>query len=299
MFIFFIELALLFVVITILKKKGIMYALLIGMSTGLAVLSKWSPALLVFPVWFIAELMAGKRPLKDIVLNIFIATLACAIVVAPWIMHILKAFPEEARWVLQKFIFAYSTPVEEHTGPVWFYFQTLGMVFGEIAWIPLLMALFFLIKRKAGWEVALLTSWWIIPFVLFSFAATKRHTYVLLFAPAVFILISHYWFFLLEKIKKPKKQWWIILILALLIILPVRYTFERTKLFQKVERGPDRVTRFKQLKDFQGPDNIIYFNEKHNIEGMFYTNFIMYDYTPPETVLDSLERAGHTVIVKE
>jgi 4-amino-4-deoxy-L-arabinose transferase-like glycosyltransferase len=46
----------------------------------------------------------------------------------------------------------------------------------------------------------LLSTWWLIPFILFSLAATKRHTYVLIFAPAIFILVSHYWFFLLGKI---------------------------------------------------------------------------------------------------
>lgn len=295
-FIFFIELAVLLSVTTILKKRNLLFSMLIGAITGLAFLSKWTPALIVFPVWIIGEWLAKSKTRKQLLQHLFVALLAFFMTIAPWLLYVFKEFPDEAAWIFRKFTNAYNETVEQHTGPFYHYFQNLGMVFGEIIWIPLILSFYQLFKRQAGWKIAALNAWWLIPFVIFSFAATKRHTYLLLASPAIFVLLSYYWFYIREN--NLKNRWVKNLLLFLLIALPVRYCIERTKPFINVERNPAWATELKQMKN-KFDANTVFFNYEHAIEGMYYTDYTFYTRLPRPDEIADLERKGYSIVVKK
>jgi len=59
-FLFFIELSVFLVTLYLVKKRSVWVSILIGIVTGMAILSKWSPALLVFPIWLIGAYSMKK-----------------------------------------------------------------------------------------------------------------------------------------------------------------------------------------------------------------------------------------------
>jgi 4-amino-4-deoxy-L-arabinose transferase-like glycosyltransferase len=289
-------LAVLLSVTTILKKRNLLFSMLIGVVTGLAFLSKWSPALVVFPVWILGEWMANGKTRIQLLQHLLAAVLAFFLITAPWLLYVFKEFPDEAAWIFRKFTHAYNETVEQHTGPFYHYFQNMGMVFGEIIWIPLIISFYQLLKRQADWKIAALNAWCLIPFVIFSFAATKRHTYLLLAAPAIFVLLSYYWFYISES--NLINKWVKHLLLFLLIALPVRYCIERTKPFINVERSPAWATELKQMKN-KFDNNTVFFNYEHAIEGMYYTDYTFYTRLPRPDEIAVLQIKGYHIVVKE
>lgn len=295
-FVVFIQLALYFVILSINNRKTIRNPLLIGLFTGLAILTKWSPALLVFPVWIIAELIGKNKSKSEIIQSLFIAVTTSIMIVGPWLIYIYQAFPEESVWVFKKFLFAYNESLEQHQAYPLYYFQNVGMVFGEMVWIAIIISFYHLAKKQTGWQLAFLNSWWLIPFIIFSFAATKRHTYMLIAAPAFFLLSSYYWFYILENMKKRKYLKYAIL--TLFIVLPIRYFIERTKPFSQWERNPSWAIELKQMKNAY-PEKTVFFNYEHAIEGMFYTDYIFYKQIPNDEEISSLENQGYLLVIKD
>lgn len=295
-FIFFIELAVFISIVAIIKNKNLLFSLLIGAVTAVAFLCKWSPALIVFPLWIMGEVLVENKRKSQIFTHLVASVLAFCIVVAPWLWHIRIEFPKESVWVFKKFIFAYNETLEQHQGPFYYYFQNMGMVFGEIIWIPILISFYQIVKKKADWRMILLNMWWLIPFAIFSFAATKRHTYLLLAAPAIFIILSYYWFYL--RGLNIKRKWLINVVLALLVILPIRYSFERIKPFLKIDRNPEWA---QELKSMNGKynDKTVFFNYEHAIEGMYYTDYIFYTQIPDKETLEDLQKEGYKIIIRD
>ncbi|HLN53333.1 MAG TPA: glycosyltransferase family 39 protein [Lentimicrobium sp.] len=292
-FIFFVELAIYLSILTIQKKEGWKLPVLVGIATGMAFLSKWSPALIVFPVWITGELIKSNKSKGQVFFNLSIAVVSFLICILPALLYVSKLFPDEAMHVLRKFFFAYLDPVEQHNGPIYYYFEKTGMVYGEMIWIALVIIGYVIVKLKSPWELSMLAAWIIIPFIIFSVAATKRHTYMLISAPAIFSILGYVILYLKEQ--KTIKKWIRITAISLLVLLPVRYSIERVKPFEKVDRNPAWV---KEIKSLQGKysRNTIFVNEEHYIEAMFYTDYIFYDRKLSKEEIDFLEKKNYKVI---
>ena len=95
-FAFFIEASVVCAVLLAEKKKTL-WAILSGASIGLAILCKWLPALIVFPI-VIMLLSYYKFTLKEIIGKVLIMLGALLVVAAPWQIYIFTVFPEEAAW---------------------------------------------------------------------------------------------------------------------------------------------------------------------------------------------------------
>jgi urease gamma subunit len=120
--------------------------------------------------------------------------------------------------------------------------------------------------------------------------------YILFTSPALFIMTSEFWFMLKEYRKNHKFKWLFNLILFLLIALPVRYTIERIKPFEKTDRNPQWVAELKKLNQMNISNGIL-LNYKRPIEAMFYTNLTVYSYLPDNKTINDLISEGYTVIV--
>ncbi|MFA6951294.1 MAG: glycosyltransferase family 39 protein [Lentimicrobiaceae bacterium] len=294
-FIFFVELAVFLSIITIIRKKDFLFPLFIGVVTGMAFLCKWTPALVVFPVWIAGELIANHKPKARIIWNLLIAVFSFAVVALPWLIYINHEFPGESDYVFKKFLFAYSDSLEQHHGPVYYYFNNCRMVFGELIWLPLFLSLYRVIRHRTDWKMVVLTLWWLIPFIVFSFAETKRHTYLLLSAPAVFLVLAYYLFFIWKEYKG--KQWIKMVVCLALIVFPLGYCIERVKPFTSWDRNPVWATELKQMNG-KYDKKTVFMNEEHAVEGMFYTDYIFYTGTPDEETLELLKEQGYRVIIR-
>ena len=296
-FIFFIELAILFCVLSIIKKNKYYLSFLIGVFTGLAILSKWFPALIVFPVWITGAILSGRFTLREGIKNVSLILIGFILTAAPWFIYILNQYPNEARWVIHKFLFAYSGVIDGHSAPFWYYLNYVEIIYGELVYIPLIFAIYYMFKNGNEWALKFLTIWWIVPVIIFSFGETKRHTYLLLASPAFFIISSWYWLYLRLTLSNKKYTWAKYIVLFLLIILPVRLTIERIKPFEIRERNPKWAEDLRQLNRQITEKKVILFNSERPIETMFYTNFIAYSSKPDTLEIKNLLSQGYTLYI--
>ncbi|MCX6251449.1 MAG: glycosyltransferase family 39 protein [Bacteroidetes bacterium] len=298
-FVFFIELAVLLSVISIFRKKSYLITFLAGMSIGLAFLSKWFPAFIVFPVWISMVIVSKRFSIPEILKHLSLLVLGCAIITLPWLVYIFHQYPDEAGWTIRKFLFAWSETIETHSAPFWYYLNYTGIVFGELIYVPLLFSFYFIFREKSKKTDALkvLSTWWIIPMVIFSFAVTKRHTYLMIAAPAFFLIISWFIFYLRSVSVRWKYHWAGYIIAVLLIILPVRYTIERIKPFEQRDNNPEWAKELRLLPGRIPEKKVVIFNSPRPIETMFYTDFTAYDITPLKETMVEIMRKGYTIYV--
>ncbi len=293
----FIEIAIVLCIISIIKKNKYYFSFLSGVFIGLAILSKWMPALIVFPVWLTGAIFAKKYTVKEIISHFLLILAGCLVIAIPWLIYILMMYPEEARWVIRKFLYAYSESIEGHSAPFWYYLNYVEIIFGEIVYFPLIFAIYFMIKDKKEWALKLLSVWWIIPVIIFSFAETKRHTYLMLSAPAYFLITAWFWFYLQNVVVSKRYIWIKLLVLAILIILPIRICIERVKPFNREEINPVWAEDIRLLAKQIPEKQVVIFNSDKPIETMFYTNFTAYSGLPDSTTIQKFISNGYTPYV--
>lgn len=299
-FIVFIELAVYLAVLRIKYKKHQYLPVLIGFATGLAFLSKWSPALIVFVVYLTGMLISDRFKLKSIINDLLLSVGSFLLLVLPWMIYIHYQFPNESSYVFNKFLFAFNQSIDGHKGPWYFYIHYIGITFGELIYLPLLFSLYFLVKRKPDYKWLMLTVWWLVPTIIFSFAVTKRHTYIMLAAPAFIIILSYYWFYFFEQRKNFKYPWLIYLLLIGLLASPVNFCITRTKALNKRVRDPLWAQELKHFaKNYQLPDKTVVFNLNHEIEAMYYTGFTVYQMMPDQHNVDRIRKLGYRILVNE
>src|SRR5690606_1796826 len=128
----------------------------------------------------------------------------------------------------------------------------------------------------------------------FSLAETKMQGYLLISAPAFFIVTACFFLHLYRQYQqKNKYRWLLALVLFALIALPVRYSIERIKPFQNRDRSPAWVS---DLKLFPANEGIL-FNYPHPVEAMFYTNLTVYSILPADSTIQLLVREGNRIFI--
>lgn len=326
----------------------------IGAATGLAVLAKWLPGLLVIPVW-LALASGRKRPAAIAVALAGIAAVAAAVAL-PWQAYIGQEFPLEAQWEAAYNLRHLFVPIEGLGGSPLFHLLRMPRYFGELIYLPVAWFLWQLAaggrrRRRpqqanaglaaaagpqeagapaaseappppadaaqlpagqpntglaaAGYaggtahERVALAAWLLIPYVAFSFAATKLGGYVMLAAPALCIVEAAFWLWLWDR--RPRNgaaaalRW---ALLGLLLLLPLRYTVERLKIRAAYDRNPPWARALRALPARLGPGPIVLFHLDEPLEAMFYTPFVAaYERVPTPVEARRLLDAGYRVVV--
>ena len=363
--IFFVELGILGAVLQVRSWRGrrgadgwpafLLAMLAIGAVCGLAVLTKWLPGLLPIPVWL--ALAWRRQPPRRLVAGLLAMAGACAAVALPWQLHILEAFPLEARWEAAYNLHHLRVPIEGLGGSPLYYLLKMPRFFGELIYLPLGWFLVSLVYppwrpiRKAGTRpfggeaapaapvaqearaderearegvgatkrheqgareplglapLAPLAVWLLLPYVAFSLAATKLGGYVMVAAPALFIVEASFWLWLWDR--KPRRgthsagrgtaaaalRW---AVLVLLPLLPLRYTVERMKIRPGYDRNPPWVRALRELPARLGPGPVVLFHLDRPLEAMFYTPYIAYAGLPTPLQVQRLTAAGYRVVV--
>ncbi len=272
-------------------KQSKFHLIISAVLTGLAILSKWLPALIVFALWFIYGYQKQSIA-KSIKHSILFLTTVLAIVL-PWQLYIHFQFPLEAAWESEynmKHIFEAIPP---HDQAFYYHFDRMRIIFGELIYLPLLWLIFKTFKSKFQERDLFLLVWILVPYVFFSFVQTKMQGYILFCAPAIFILTAIFFEYLWTlKIKYFAKA-----VAILLLLLPIRYSIERIKPFSDIERSADWITEIKSLdKNDSNPKKVI-FNNEYPIETMFHTDFIAYEKVPGITKLRDLRQEGYSIYI--
>ena len=268
---------------------------LVGVSTGCAVLSKWLPGLVVIAV--LVVLLLDAESWKKSMMHASLAFMIAVVVFLPWQIYIYTAFPREAAW---ESYFNYRhmfEPLEGHDGTVFYQLAMMPRIFGELVYLPVGYFFYTLYKKRIRKEMYALALWCVVPYLFFSFVATKMPGYVMMSAPPIFMMIAWAVWDVTGQLGKIKYRRTTIVALALLIVLPVRYTIERVKPFNIEERNPRWSQELRELQGRVGDSKAAVFNVEHNIEAMFYARVTAYPFIPDQHQIDEAMRRGFRIFV--
>ncbi|MGZ3903732.1 MAG: ArnT family glycosyltransferase [Bacteroidia bacterium] len=278
LFLVFIEAGIFFALLSSLKRN-LLLSVLAGFFCGLALLTKWLPGLIIIPVWLIFS--ADRKKIRDMFPHFILFALTTIFVFAPWQLYIYSEYYLESRWENYHNTLHFTTVLDGQTGNAFYFLKKIRVNYSEIIYIPLIWALISLFRQKGNDRALMsLLTWVLIPILFFSFSATKMQAYVSFTAPALFILTAAFTDFLLSSYSFTKTRVKLVYILLILsaFILPVRYTIERAKFFEKYDFAPTWASAMKLVKPQTENLNkpLLILNVKHPIELMFYTNCIAY-----------------------
>ncbi len=272
-------------------NKKYWYVMLLGFILGLLFLVKWHVAALILPIW-ISYLVIRKNNFKTILSYTLISMSIACITVAPWLIYLYSRFPLELKLMVNHLISPINQVVQGHSGPWYYYLDKIGKLCGEFIYLPILYLIYVCFSKKS-WRLFFLLSCIIIPIIAFSFVETKRFTYVLITAPAIFIAISHFISDILLNV-----QWhnWVKNFLIIgLIALPIRFSIERVDFFSDLSENYQLKKEWKQnlINSINENDHrIVIFSDKNYIETMFYTKSTSYPIKPKEKTISQIKSRG-------
>ncbi len=296
-FMFFILLSI-FLVTQFIKRKSIFFTILIGLSVGAAVLTKWLTGLIVLPIWFFIVWDSKSFDARAIIVHFALLFFTIALVALPWQLYIFKEFPVEAAYESNFNLRHFTEVIEERSGSIFYFINKIRINYGELVYLPLLWFIWTILKSLNDYKKLALCVWFFIPLIIFSIAKTKMQGYLLFTAPALFVITSAFFFKLLDYRTLNKPRWLFSLILFLIIVLPIRYGIERMKPFQDRNRNPKWVLELKELNE-ENIKNGILFNYENPIEAMFYTDLIVYSSLPSKDKIAELINEGYQIIIND
>ena len=273
--------------------------LLTGVALGLAGLSKSAPALLIVPVAFVAFLQ--RSTLRVALSRSAAIAVVGLILVAPWIVYITSTFPDEARWSGLYTLMHMSQSLERPPSSPFAYLLELPRFFGELVWIPLVAVIVTAVRgTQPGLRLVLI--WVAIPYLTFSMMSTRLPGYVMIAAPAVFLIEAHFCVGLrrsLRQLDRRRHRVAAMALLVLLVALPVRYLLEPTGSFERRDRDPASSRELRLLSQRLGLSDAVIFNMPTPIEAMFYSPYTAYERMPTAEEVRSIRARGIPVVVYE
>ncbi|MDE3059143.1 MAG: glycosyltransferase family 39 protein [Bacteroidota bacterium] len=293
-FIFFIELGIFFSVYY-MHRPSFRTLAFIGISTGFAVLTKWLPGFIVLAFFFV--ILLSKEDWKKAALHCIVAFAVAVVVFIPWQIYIYSAFPREAVWENHFNSLHIFEPLDRHTGTVFYQVAMMPRIFGELIYLPLLMLFYAYYKKRLAPDSLAIILWFVLPYLFFSFVATKMPGYVMISAPAIFIILAWAFYDIKNSIEKFRYKKLMIGFLALLVLFPVRYSFERVKPFSNVDRNPQWAQELRKLDSKVGRSKAAVFNVEHYIEAMFYANVSAYPFIPTREQIRQAKSRGFKVFI--
>ncbi len=242
-----------------------------GLLMGLAIMSKWQPGLIVLVILFVYHFDKTKWVRHFMFCSLSLIT--SLLVVLPWALHCWTHFPAEAKWMAGALFHPMTIQIPGNDGTWYSYLTDFGNFFGYPTYLLCFIAILFAMKQQSR-ILLTLAIWIMVPLAVFSMAEIKRGTYLMISAPAVFILLA---FFLTEKIPQMRYDK-LVKALSLVSVLSIAiYSVEKLYLFSsKKSRTKDWSIRLKNMNP--APGSIIY-DEPHAIEMMFYHDVTAYPYS--------------------
>jgi 4-amino-4-deoxy-L-arabinose transferase-like glycosyltransferase len=272
--------------------------IVLGAAVGLAYLTKSFLGLLMLPIWAAMRLQTDRA--GRVATELGIAVCVGAAISAPWTMYTMRAFPLESAYERAAALRHVTEVMENQGGPPWLYLWEMPRFFGELVWIPLGAAALLVMKGRGTPAYRALLLWVAIPYALFSMCATKMPAYVMVAAPAIFLLQADFWLRLHERhaaaVHRGRRAV-LAACLFVLALLPARYLLGPTGPLEHRERNPEWVRQLRALNQQIGSRRAVIFNVPAHIEAMFYTPYVVYDFPATALQADDLRRRGYDVYV--
>jgi 4-amino-4-deoxy-L-arabinose transferase len=269
-----------------------------GAAVGLGLLAKSLPALLVIPVTFCA--MTLTIPWRAAAVRTTVATGIAVCVAAPWTIYSWWRFPAEAAWEARYTLMHISQRLEGMAGGPSSYLRDFPRFFGELTMLSIGLAAWYGLRHgTARRELTVAGVWIVVPYLLFSIAATRLPAFVMVSAPAIFIVHGWVWWTLRDRMHQRggAARMVLVVLLILMAAAPARHLFEPTGVLERRDRDPAAYRELRQLPERIGPGDAVIFNMPLAIETMFYTPYTAYSRLPDEKEARRLAAAGRRVII--
>jgi 4-amino-4-deoxy-L-arabinose transferase-like glycosyltransferase len=281
-----------YVVLFKIEKPSIAIGSILGVVIGLAFLTKWIMAFFIFFVCF-SYFVYIKRDLFEIIkftLSVFVTFL---VIVTPWLFWIYNNFPDETILIMKGIIFPISNVVQEHTGPWYYYLNSIRININELVYLPFLFFIYKTMKRPTK-QRFLVLAWILIPLILLSISTTKRSAYILMSATPFFIMISLFITYLNQFRFEYKKS--IYFIQILFFIFAIRYSLERVKPLKNRFEKPDYRHEMEALINTTDlpSDSLVLVNEPDFIKARFYYGLLGYRYLN-DSIINDIRSKGFKV----
>jgi 4-amino-4-deoxy-L-arabinose transferase len=281
-----------------LRKHPRATGVVLGAALGLAYLTKSFLGLLILPLWGAMRLQ--KAAVSRVATELSIAACVGTAIGAPWTIYTMRAFPQESAYERTAALRHITEVIESQGGPPWTYLWEMPRFFGELVWVPLGAAAILMLRGRATSAHAALLLWVAIPYALFSMFATKMPAYVMIAAPAIFVLQADFWLRIRERrdgALTRSRRALLAASLCLLALLPARYLLGPTGPLERRERNPQWARELRALNQQIGARRAVIFNMPSHIEAMFYTPYVAYDFPPTAEQADDLLRRGYAIYV--
>jgi 4-amino-4-deoxy-L-arabinose transferase-like glycosyltransferase len=275
------------------RPQGVVQVAL-GVVLGLAVLTKWYPGLLIVPIWL--ALVAGRRTFAAAALALLIVGAAATVIVLPWVWHITTAFPREAISEWRYDLSRVGAAVEGHSGGNLVYLADLPNFFSELVYIPLAWAVAMAVTMRSR-AFVIVAMWFAIPYLVFSLAHTKMTAYVMIAAPAIFLIEARFWSMLAAARLLWSHRLWRTALLVTFAFLPARHILRPGGPFTIRDRHPSWVRQIESLRTQVSAPNPVVFNVPRPIETMFYVPWPAYERVPSLGEVDALSAQGYSVLI--
>jgi 4-amino-4-deoxy-L-arabinose transferase len=274
----------------------------VGAVTGLAILAKSFPGLLILVVWGVWALAETKHFPKVLVQGAIALAIASCLSL-PWSIYAKINWPAETTWETAYSLRHFSEILEGHDHAWFYYIIQIGRKFTEFVYIAI-VCFFIDICRNFTSRRLVLLIWFAAPNLLFSFAATKMPAYVAISWPAIFIIYATYWWRVFDALasysnSSRMKKVGLRTLLIVALALPIRLSLERIKVHRAGRnRNPAWTQQLRNL-DKQLPKDrpIALFNTVRFIEAMFYADVTAYAFIPNEAQLKSLVEKGYHIAI--
>lgn len=293
--IFFVELAV-WLAIGVARDRRSWWLVLAGVATGAGFLSKTWPALVVLPVvWiYLAGMIGWRRASQCCAL---IGAVAAA-VAAPWVLFIWQRYPAEAAGEALYTFRHMSSVVEEQRTVWWTYIADLPRFFGELTPLGLAIGASAAFGAGARRELRVLLVWIALPYLVFSVFATRMPGYVMIAAPAIFLLLAagldraYQWL-------PPRggRRTAALVVLGITVLLTGRHLLEPRGPLANRDRSPVFARQLERLDDRLGLPDAVLFNVPRPIDAMFYSGYTAYERMPTEAEVRDIVASGRPVVI--
>jgi 4-amino-4-deoxy-L-arabinose transferase-like glycosyltransferase len=209
--IFFMLASVFFFLLSEEPGRGVAFAILSGLSFGLALMTKQTTALLT-PLILGFYVVLTRKSLKTLFSRQFAVFLGVGVlVVLPWLVYMVLQYGQRF-WdvfLLYNNIARTVVPLEGHVGDVFFYFNFLVTRENPV-WVAILpfafgFSVYQSIRRRSKADT-LLIVWVVIVLGLFTVAQTKLYWYILPAFPAFAIATASFLSVVFKKVRSRRKN---------------------------------------------------------------------------------------------
>jgi len=285
------------------------WLILIGLFSGLAVLTKWLIGFVVFFCWLLTIIL-NKEKRKELIRykELIGSGLIGFVIAASWYIYCLIRFPTETLATLSAYFQNYTSVIESHSGTTTYYPDLLGPQYGWIIPFILLPALYYLyknIEKKNEFKITLFT-WLLFVEIFYTIAQTKMPLFTIIVAPVIYLALGNLLFLIIEylTIRVGKYKMGMIALLILLIgysnigisEIEGHHTDVGLMVSQRQEYMHN-ASIFKEVGNRFPQKDYVLFNCKDPVRAMFYSGMTSYQNIPDNTTCSQLEKEGIKIAI--